>query len=57
VIYVTGIELLSQIVDLIDRKQLTSTELDTLIENLDTHLTNNKTALRLAFWLATKENR
>jgi hypothetical protein len=53
----TGLELLTQIVELIDSKQLTSTELDTLIENLDTHLTNNKTALRLAFWLATKENR
>jgi hypothetical protein len=53
----TGLELLTQIASLIDSKQLTSTELDSIIENFDKHLTDNKTALRLAFWLATKENR
>lgn len=53
----TGLELLRQIADLIEIKQLTSSELDTLIKDLDTHLVDNKAALRLAFWLATKENR
>lgn len=53
----TGLELLRQIAELIDSKQLTSSELDSLIGSLDDHLSDNKNALRLAFWLATKENR